>query len=512
MTDPPRHLSLFAIPARQGRTLNTARRLVGIAAIAGIGFDLLLWGHVPRLGLTLFLLLVQASLLATVSAAGGRVHPTARLPLILTAFLAVGPVLREEPVTAALTALGALGMSAVFASTALDTSWLHAGARGYLRSGLRLSVFATVGGARVITDASRDVRAGMGPAARRSIPVLRGAAMALPLLLFFGLLLGSADPVFADRIGSALSWLRPRPVDELAVRAMLVLLVTYGAAGFYAYVVRARPERALVPQPLRRRLGLTEALVVLGSITTMFASFVVLQIRYLFGGSAHLAATGLTYAEYARRGFFELLVVAAAALCLLLVMAGLTRRAQPREKRLFSIVAGALTLCVLVILASAYRRLGLYEEAFGFTRLRTYVHVFTVWLGLLLVAVLLLELRERLRLVAPALVLATAGFLFTLQAVDVDGLIARHNLERAAATGVLDEYYLTTLSLDAVPALVAAAQTASPELRQEIDGQLACLDQQAQEARSWQSLSVSAVRARSALDGHDLGDAICERY
>lgn len=93
---------------------------------------------------------------------------------------------------------------------------------------------------------------------------------------------------------------------------------------------------------------------------------------------------------------------------------------------------------MLVLLVSAFQRLLLYEEAFGFTRLRTVVHVFMVWLGLLLVALLGLQLADRVRMFLLAGLVAVVGFAGTLNVVGIDALIARHNLARATQRAELE--------------------------------------------------------------------------
>ena len=489
--------------------MGRARWLLGAAGVVGIAFDTLFWGRDAGVSLPLFVALVVGMLFASMSVVGARPHRSALWLLVPAGLLALGPALREEPMTAALAGVVALGLVGLFAHTALEGQWWRYGAREHLRAGARLTGAATAGGMRVVAAASTEVREGLAPAGRRAIPVLRGLALAVPILTFFGVLLGSADPVFAARLGNAFTWLTPQATPEIIPRMMLVLFVTYGIAGVYAYALRPRPQRVAVDGPILPFLGNTEATVVLGSVNLLFAAFVAIQVRYLFGGAGHLAASGLTFAEYARRGFAELVVVAAAALVLLLVFAAGTRRGEPFQQRVFSGLAAALTLLVLVILASSFLRLNLYEEAFGFTRVRTYVHVFMGWLALLLVALLVLEFRKQLRFFTTAVLVAVVGFTLTLQVLNVDGFIARQNVARVASGASLDGNYLANVSLDAVPSLVQAARTAEPDLQRRIHAQLACHARQLAQPRPWQSTTLSSVRARRALAGYDLGDARC---
>src|SRR4030067_722704 len=109
--------------------------------------------------------------------------------------------------------------------------------------------------------------------------------------------------------------------------------------------------------------------------------------------------------------------------------------------------------------------------AYGFSRLRTYTHVFMIWLGLLLVVVVVLEMLRREHAVGLVMVLAALGFVISLSALNVDAFIVKQNIEReirgtgdetiAQGRADLDAQYFLDLSDDAVPSLVNAYQTHS---------------------------------------------------
>jgi len=106
-----------------------------------------------------------------------------------------------------------------------------------------------------------------------------------------------------------------------------------------------------------------------------------------------------------------------------------------------------------VVVASALYRMHVYEEAYGFTRLRMLVSVFEGWLGLVLLLVLGAGLRLRGTWVPRAVLLTGAASLLALAAVNPDAYIARHNVERFEQTGKVDTAYLAGLSADAAPTL-----------------------------------------------------------
>ncbi len=209
-----------------------------------------------------------------------------------------------------------------------------------------------------------------------------------------------------------------------------------------------------MPAKLNRFLGATEAFVVLGSVNLLFTFFVAVQFRYLFGGQTNITAAGYTFSEYARRGFFELVMVSVISLVLYLSLNAVTRREKPLQVRVFTTLAVLLVGLVWVILASAFQRLLLYEDAYGFTSLRMYTHIFIPWLGLLLLATIVLQIVRREQYFGALLLLTAFGFVLTFGIINIDGLIVRQNVARARAGADLDGQYLIGLSDDALPALV----------------------------------------------------------
>ena len=175
----------------------------------------------------------------------------------------------------------------------------------------------------------RDVIAGAPMLVAReaeplSLPVVRGAAswtavrvllLTVPLVLVFTVLLSRADPVFASVF--ALPQINAEVVFQ---HVFLTGAFAWWSAGFIRGALLGTSHRFALPERLPVRLGLVEITTSLGAVIALFAIFVGLQLRWLFGGAEIvLATTGLTVAEYARRGFFELVAVAALVLPLILV-------------------------------------------------------------------------------------------------------------------------------------------------------------------------------------------------
>jgi hypothetical protein len=229
----------------------------------------------------------------------------------------------------------------------------------------------------------------------------------------------------------------------------------------------------------------------------------VIQFRYFFGGGSNIGVQGYTYSEYARRGFGELAGVAFISLLLFLGLSAIVKRQTLAQRRTFSGLGIGMVALVGVILVSAFRRLLLYEAAYGFTRLRMITHVFLAWLGILLLGVVVLELLRRERLFALAALLATTGFAITMLLMNVDASIVRLNVARAPEGKGLDVAFLASLSDDSVPALAAAYD--SPTLpgltRDAVGAALVCRQHgvPASTHTGWRGFTLSGWQAERAM-------------
>ena len=287
-----------------------------------------------------------------------------------------------------------------------------------------------------------------------------GAVIGGVLLAIFIPLFASADAAFAHLLSTAMP---DEPVSRPFARAAVFLAVLAAGAGLLWAAAAGVPRAGEGAGAARlARLSWAPPLI---ALVALFAGFVALQLTTLYGGDEHVLRTaGLSYAQYAREGFAQL--IAAAALTLAVIAAGV--RWAPAG-RLRDALLGALCALTLVVLASALTRLGLYEEAYGFTRLRLAAHGAILWLGGLFVLVLAAGLARRAGWLPRAAVAFTGLAVLAFALADPDRRIAEHNVDRYERTGKLDEDYLAELSLDAAPALarlpdrLAGCATASME-------------------------------------------------
>jgi hypothetical protein len=276
--------------------------------------------------------------------------------------------------------------------------------------------------------------------------------LAAPLLLLFGALLVAADAIFERLIVDIFGF----DLADVASHLFLICFFAWITSGLlWAGLMASVPENLAIPRPRVISLGILEVGIVLGLLDLMFLTFVVIQVRYLFGGAGRVETTaGLTYSEYARHGFFELVTVTALALPLLLLAHWLLRTENRTHERLFKALAGVMIGLLFVIVASALQRMYLYQQEFGLTELRLYTTIFMLWISAVLIWFVLTVLRDRRERFALGALLAGFAAIFAINAMNPDVLIATTNIDRMEQGKRFDAYYLTTLSADAVPVLV----------------------------------------------------------
>ncbi len=284
--------------------------------------------------------------------------------------------------------------------------------------------------------------------------VIRGVLIGFPIVTIFALLLGSADAGFEKLLSSVFSF----DLSNLPARIFFIGFFGWLAVAFLYGVMLPIQDGNGDKEPgshERSGLGMMEVGIVLGLVNTLFGAFLLLQLGYLFGGSSFVTeVSGLTLASYARKGFFELVVVTAMAIAVLLT---LNRHFKPEgnnQQRAFKSLAGIQIGMLLLLLVSAAQRMWLYTQSYGLTELRLYTSAFMVWIACVLIWFIWTVLRGEAYRFASGAVQAGFGVVLGLFVVNPDALIARTNIARAMNGERLDTHYLNSLSADAVPVLI----------------------------------------------------------
>jgi hypothetical protein len=449
-------------------------------------------------------------------------------------------------------------------------------------AGFFMAAFSSFFGGFLLLGSDIDWKAMPGNGFSRSVfAVLRGLAIALPLVLIFGALFMAADAVFEGWVNRAIDF----ELDTVISHVMLTSVFAWLCAGYFRTAVmrsfvtvpvsetqtgasEASPDASYVQkvadepgddnslpnnatviehintsdppnepvkdapaespaaaEPAKRdwqnidnsklppvfTLGTVEVGIILGLLNGLFLAFVIAQVPYLFGGMELVQNTpDFKLAEYARRGFGELVAVSALLLPLLLVGHWLLRRDKAVTSTLFRVLAGIQIGLLFVIMASAVQRLVLLTGnlGYGMTTVRLYPLIFMTWLAVVFVWFAATVLRGTRQHFAWGALWSAFVILGVTNLMNPDRFIVEHNVSLMRQGRQFDAYYNATLSDDALPAVFASIPHLNDEDARQATLRLAiryCEKSKETDLRGWnlsRASAASLLQANSAFVDH----------
>jgi hypothetical protein len=484
----------------------TPQRLgtIEMALLLGILGDALLRSVPWGINLALWTLVAMAAGWALLPGADGRRRDLSGWPLAVALFFAVcvswraSGFLQFWNVVAVMAALSLPLLESQ--GIRLHLARLTDYAAGFVTAGISVGL----GGILLAPgDRRRQLLSRDGAAVRAAMV---GILLAVPLVFVFGGLLMSADPGFERLVRSLVDW----NFEVLFEHVLLTCFIAWITAGYLATLIVDDNPVLKVGQTLARgsarrpALGIVELGIPLGALGVIFASFVAVQTQYLFGGEqVILEKAGLTYAEYARRGFFELITASTLLVPVLVGADWLLRKDNVRHVVAYRGMAGTLLVLIGLIMLSALQRMRLYTDVYGLTEDRFYATAFMGWIGIVLAMFAGTVLRGHGKRFVFGSITAGFGVVAVLNLVNPDARIASTNLARAAAGAEFDVSYVSRLSADAVPTLLSGLEDLEAEERCGLYwSAIARWEDSAED--DWRSWNLGRAGARRALRNSDL--------
>ncbi len=282
-------------------------------------------------------------------------------------------------------------------------------------------------------------------------PVLVGILIALPTCIVLGLILASADAVFENIFTRIF-------IEMIQWENLLGILfmLAFGFLTAYCGMRSVRDAAPLITVKEPKKNEPVTAITVTSVVALLYLVFSAVQILFLFIGRFELP-DGISYAEYARRGFFQLLFVSVLNLAVVLIL-----KKHIRKSRVLNVILLVICFCTYIMIASSAIRMIMYIQAYNLTMYRISVLFALLTLAVLLVGVIILVLRDdfsfrRFCVVAVSIIYIPFAFF------NADAQIARFNLSNsnvikdAVSTRShygYDHFYISSLSADAAPAIL----------------------------------------------------------
>lgn len=448
---PPSPAAIWVPPARRPSASLATRvdrpgRLLLLSLAAGLALDIGIRGG-PANAMVALGLVIGLSLLlldATLSRASRATVLAAGVPSVFLAIRA-----SEWVTTLNLAAvIGLVTVAVIYSASGspFDAAVRHAVGR----------VFTSLGRGLVrLVPFAKSVPRPKSDTARTTARAVRAVLLVLPLLVALVLLLAASDAVFAGLISPNLD------IGPLFGHVVLALVMAAPIL-IGALAVGNKPEE----RERHGRNGVLETNLILGLAAVVLGLFVASQLVALTGAGQRLIdEAGLTPAEYARSGFFQL-CWASVVLIGYLAAVRFLAAADVMTTRSVRVLSALVPALALGLVAVSLRRMALYDVAFGMTMLRLSVVAGTCWIGAVLVMMALRSagvVASRSWVPGGAVV---AAFLVVIVAnvANPEAFVVGHNVARAAQGADVDAGYLAELSDDAVPAIADAARNATDPL------------------------------------------------
>jgi len=481
----------------RSNTLGKARIITGISFGLGVLFDYFFYDKLPGIAFPLYIVLIISGLFIIAKFLKEQTNKEVLLLLVLLIFFSTMVFVRSSVLLTLFNVFASLILLLIIAEISLGEKLKNFSITDYLKVFFLPfkfihPLFQTMSNLFSHHRANEDKKI--------FSQIVKGVLMAIPVLFVFLLLFSSADLIFQKVVSDLIS------IDnalEMFFRFILILIVTIIFVGAYTYSFREKEAQKTAHHNFKNHtIGHIESSILLGSVNVLFFIFIFVQFTYLFGGESNISAQGFTYAEYARRGFFELIGVAIISLLLLLATEKYVIKKKSDYALGFKILSAALIIQVIVIMASAFTRLSLYEEAYGFTALRLYSHAFIVLLAVIYCLLLYkIHKDQRDNTFAFRVFLSIALFITVMNFLNPDAFVARRNIERFESTGKLDIFYLSHLSDDAIPVIIEVLNVSNEDLRKSLARELYWRAQNSDSPNfsQWQSLHMSRMRAYKIL-------------
>ena len=321
-----------------------------------------------------------------------------------------------------------------------------------------------------------------------------GILISIPVLMVVLLLLMSADTQFERMVGGIPQWFQV--IDaEVVVRIVVVLFYTFAFFGLMQVLMKKQINvMNQNDNQLTFKMDGVITITVLVLINAVYVLFTIVQFKYFFSGSLQ---GDFTYAEYARKGFFELLFVTLINLSITVLVLTFVKSTIGFIKRSIQVLLTTLVLSSAVLLSSAFMRLSMYEDAYGFTFIRVMAHSFMIFLVVIFMYTLIKIWIEKLSLFHFYFISALLYYT-VMNVINVEQIIVTKNIERYEQSGKVDLHYLNSLTHTGILGLIELYER-NPQL----PGLKNVLLERKNEANlsnnSWQSYNLKRVQANKEL-------------
>ena len=327
--------------------------------------------------------------------------------------------------------------------------------------------------------------------------ILRGVIISIPLLIVILVLLTSADMVFKDYVTNFSIGLKDISIGKI-IGSLLVIIIAFVIIFSYIWSFKYSCEGDRTKNKDIQWEPVT-VLTIIFMINIVYLLFSIVQFSYLYGGGDNFLPHEFTYSEYARKGFFELVAVTIINFTILLSSMKFIKKDNKTINIISNVFLSVLVAFTLNMLFSAHYKMSLYEQTYGFTYLRIFVHIFMLMLFMLFIVAVIGIWNRRIPLNKILIVIVLSMFIL-VNYINVDRIIAEKNIDIYYKTQKIDVQYLKTLSYDAIPEILRLKDDSNAFISSEINTYIDNVKKELLEGDSWYEFNYSKYRARKVIE------------
>ena len=197
----------------------------------------------------------------------------------------------------------------------------------------------------------------------------------------------------------------------------------------------------------------------MSTICACYLLYLFSQLAYFFSAFSGFLPNGeITYAEYARKGFFEMCIIAVINLAVVFGVMILAKKENGKVSHSIKALATFVSLFTMTIIATAVSKMVLYIDTYGMTVLRITTSAFMLFLSIVFISVILRIYISRINIIKTA-VISAGCIVLILGIFNVNAVCARYNYEsyKSGRLDYIDVEGLYELGHEGIPYIVKLA-------------------------------------------------------
>jgi len=267
--------------------------------------------------------------------------------------------------------------------------------------------------------------------------VLKSLIIVIPVVIVVLLLLSSADQIFSNLFSNFNKLFENISFSNILVRIINFVILFFYLGGTLYFISKKYKDESKEIKEVKKKDPLTIN-ILLTTLNIIYIVFDIIQINSLL---LHRVSSGFNYADYARSGFFQLMIISIINIVIILL-------SKKSDEMTYTKVMSLITvLLTLIIIVSSFYRMFLYEQAYGYTVLRLGVYVILITEAILFIPTIIFIFKKDFNILRYYLIIVLSVYSL-VNCFSIDRIIAENNIRRYDRIGDIDIYYLMNSNYD----------------------------------------------------------------